>query len=73
MKYKVFDNFLPDEEFNAIANIIMSQGFHWYYLQGVASKANEDERTNNNNFFLHTFFMQHINLHVIIIMILWVV
>ena len=60
MKYKVFDNFLPNEEFNAIANIIMSQGFHWYYLQGVASKANEGERTNNNNFFFaHLLYAAH--------------
>lgn len=57
MKYKVFDNFLPDEEFNAIANIIMSESFHWYYLEGVSSAVKEDEPPNNNNFlFTHTLY-----------------
>ena len=35
---EVFDNFLPEEQFNIIASTMMSANFPWYYANSVVSK-----------------------------------
>jgi|TARA_B100000424_G_scaffold172637_1_gene133094 hypothetical protein len=36
--YEVIDNFLPEQEFNHIAGIIMGKQFAWHFLEDVAEK-----------------------------------
>ena len=36
--YEVIDNFLPEDEFNRIAGIIMGKQFPWHFLEDVAER-----------------------------------
>ena len=49
--YEVVDNFLPQEEFNSIKNILMGNDFPWYYIPSVV-----DSMDTDNFYFVHTFF-----------------
>ena len=55
--YEVLDNFLQEDEFNNIKNIIMGDNFPWYYNDAVGTK--ED---TSNFYFTHTFF-KNLNPH----------
>jgi hypothetical protein len=51
---KVIDNFLPKENFNKIANLLMSDSFPYYFVNGVAKK-------NDNMFYLmHHFYHKNV-------------
>jgi hypothetical protein len=49
--YEVIDNFLPEEEFNNIKNIVMGNNFPWYYNSSVA-----DDTDISSFYFVHAFF-----------------
>jgi hypothetical protein len=53
-KYEIIDNFLEKEDFENIKNLMMSESFPWYYLDGVVKK----ENNKKNQFqFSHLFYL----------------
>ena len=53
MQYEVIDNYLPQEQFENIRDIMMGSNFPWYYNPNVAHE-NEDKYINSM-YFTHTF------------------
>ena len=53
----VCDNFLSDDEFKHIENIIMNQYFPWYHSSYVAADIDYDMRHWYN---LHTFYNENV-------------
>ena len=52
MSYKIIDNFLPEDIFNPLFDLMSSYHFPWYFNEFVA-----DEDSPLDNFqFTHTFF-----------------
>jgi len=45
MNYKVIDNFLPDNEFNAIKNIVMSTKVPWYFQSNINTGHSDKDNT----------------------------
>jgi hypothetical protein len=54
MQYEVIDNYLPQEQFEVIKNIMMGSDLPWYYNPNVV-QPNEDKYVNSM-YFTHTFF-----------------
>jgi hypothetical protein len=52
MSVKIIDNFLPEEQFKKIKNIMMGDMFEWYYINGVVH--NDPKSTQFQ--FIHVFF-----------------
>ncbi len=55
---KVFDDFLPEEQYNVIASTMLSADFPWYYANSVVSKnllCTEQE----NYQFGHSFYFNY--------------
>lgn len=55
---KVIDNFLPENEFNHIREVIMSNEVPWYYNNVVTSKA-EKNPDLINQYYSHMIFEDH--------------
>ena len=53
MQYEVIDNYLPQEQFEVIKNMMMGKEFPWYYAPNVAGP-NEDKYINSM-YFTHQF------------------
>ena len=54
MQYEVIDNYLPQEEFEAIKNIIMNNAdFPWFYRPNVAYQLKEEQAM----YFVHMFYL----------------
>lgn len=51
--YRVFDNFLPDDQFNYIANSVVRDDFLWNFNNSVAFN---DTGEDNNYYFTHSFY-----------------
>lgn len=52
MHYRVIDNFLPNNEFKSIKNLILDEYFPWYYYRYTA-----EHTTHSYDFqFVHNFF-----------------
>ena len=54
MQYEVIDNYLPQEEFEKIRDVMMSQDFPWFYSAYVAFKGKVDD--DNSMCFTHSFY-----------------
>lgn len=54
MSYLVIDNFLPEEEFKTIRDIVFSESFPWYTGSGVA-----DAYDHSDKYFVHLFYTDH--------------
>jgi len=52
MQYEVIDNYLPQEEFEKIRNVMMSADFPWYYNPAVTFLGEHVDRTM---YFTHNF------------------
>lgn len=50
---KIIDNFLPDENFSKVKNVIMGSSFPWYYLPSVAFEGDENDK---HYFMSHVFY-----------------
>ena len=48
---KIVDNFLTNDEFENIKNILMSDDFPWYFNDYIT-----DEKDTNNFYFTHLFY-----------------
>lgn len=51
MSYKIVENFLPEDEFENIKNVLLGSSFPWYFSTYVAT-AND----NSDKYFLHTLY-----------------
>lgn len=51
MKIQVIENFLPDELFDKIHNLMMGSKFDWHYAPGVATYDDNDDF-----YFTHSFY-----------------
>jgi hypothetical protein len=58
MRYEVIDNYLPQEQFESIRDIMMGLNFPWYYNPNVANK-NEDKYINSM-YFIHIFCIRSV-------------
>ena len=62
MKYTIIDNFLPENEFNDIQDIVLSDWFPWYKLDykinNQTRMPNSDQEKYNLQF-IHTFYKEH--------------
>ena len=58
---KVIDDFLPEEQFNTIQNVMMSSGFQWYY-NNITVYDTEQYRNdlNDRGQLTHTFLAEGI-------------
>lgn len=55
-EYKIYENFLPNEDFNRIKAVMESPVFPWYYQKDVSHK-NQSEYDDRNLFYMtHLFF-----------------
>jgi len=54
-KFKVIDNFLPNEEFIPIRNTMIGDNFPWYFQPFVADNTDKD-KTLPAFYFVHTFY-----------------
>tara|TARA_R110000803_G_C11776131_1_gene295939 strand:- start:59 stop:532 length:474 start_codon:yes stop_codon:yes gene_type:complete len=52
---KIIKNFLKEEEFNLIKNIVMGDSFPYFFCSLVATK-----KDNNNFYFVHTFYNKNV-------------
>lgn len=57
-KFKIIDNFLPPDEFDAIKNVMMGDNFPWFFQPFVADNTEED-RSLPTFYFVHTFYNEH--------------
>jgi hypothetical protein len=57
MQYEVIDNYLKQEEFERIRNIMMGQEFPWYYQPDVAFAGKHIDRTM---YFTHNFYKDYL-------------
>jgi hypothetical protein len=53
MQYEVIDNYLPQEEFKKIRDVMMSADFPWYYNPTVTFLGKHVDRTM---YFTHSFY-----------------
>jgi hypothetical protein len=53
MQYEVIDNYLPQEDFERIRNVMMSRDFPWYYNPNVACRG--EDNYVNSMYFTHGF------------------
>ena len=51
MEYQIVDNFLEEQEFLKIKNVMLSDNFPWHYSNGVSEKNSMD-----GFYFTHNFF-----------------
>ena len=58
MKPEVFDNFLPPDQFQVIANTMMSGEFPWFFSPGK-SYSEEIKKDKTIFQFVHPFYMNH--------------
>ena len=58
MKPEIIDNFLPQETFRKLANVITSEEFPWHFSPG---KTNSEEIKENKHIFqfVHMFYANH--------------
>jgi hypothetical protein len=52
MQYEVIDNYLPQEEFKKIRDIMMGQDFPWFYNPEVTHEG----KNGKTMYFIHTFY-----------------
>lgn len=53
---KVIDNFLPEDEFNAIRDVLMGDSFPWFFSHIVAYNS---DAVSKDFYFAHTFYRQY--------------
>ena len=54
MQYKIIDNFLPEEQFKGLYNLITNPtNFNWFLNQSVAT---EKDNNKNHFYFTHVFY-----------------
>jgi hypothetical protein len=51
---KIIDNFLPENEFKNISDMLMNKDFPWYYSDYITR--HYENKTNNSFYFIHMFF-----------------
>ena len=56
MQYEVIDNYLPQEQFQSIKDILMGSVFPWFYKPDVTSFKNE---ITDTMYFVHMFYHDH--------------
>jgi len=59
MQYQIIDNFLPEEQFKGLYNLITNPNqFNWFYNPSVASA---DDKDKSHFYFTHTFYEQSVS------------
>ena len=53
---KIYDNFLPESDFNTLQSILMGPEFPWYYQQYVNAPTENSIPDLNVFYFSHTFY-----------------
>jgi hypothetical protein len=58
VNYKIHDNFLPEEEFLALQNVMLSEYFPWYYTDTILKEYYPGDSTSfdYNFLFSHVFY-----------------
>ena len=56
--YKLIENFLPEDKFKQIQNIVFSDSFPYYYHPHLNNNHKEDDKSS---YFTHTLFTQNRN------------
>lgn len=57
-QYKIIDNFLSNDDFLKIKNMIMSSNFNWYYQPSIVSYENSDQ-LDESYFFTHKLYSNY--------------
>tara|TARA_Y100000310_G_C20463348_1_gene706407 strand:- start:70 stop:642 length:573 start_codon:yes stop_codon:yes gene_type:complete len=57
-EYKIIDNFLPENDFRIVSDMMWSIDFNWHFTEYYNAERNVNDKDNYNYYFTHVFYAE---------------